>query len=100
LEQTELVRACQQQREIADGDALRRGVGSLDKNALFVQCQIQGSLIHPLDFVGLVDEDNVLVPGRQKQAVEVGHAVERLSQDFMEIGRHFPSDDGCQGTLA
>ena len=36
----------------------------------------------------------------KKQAIEVGHVVERLAEDFVEIGRHLLGDHGCQGTLA
>jgi hypothetical protein len=61
LQNAELVGRCEQQGELADGDALRRSAPALNEDRLLVECEIESRLILFLDLVALVYEDDVLV---------------------------------------
>jgi hypothetical protein len=61
LQDAKLISRCEQQGELADGDALRRSAPALNEDRLLVECEIESRLILFLDLVALVYEDDVLV---------------------------------------
>ena len=100
LQNAELVGRCQQQRKLADRDALWRAVPVLDEDRLLVESQIKSRLIFFLDFVALINEHDVLFLRRQQQGVEFGETIERLAQDFVKARRHLLGDDCRQGAFS